>query len=289
MDGRTQPELAKPSSWTCRRRRTLRPGRPRSMLQPSSQHRITSKPRRKDRGGHHLQLTHRGLQVRPKQRFQERNGAETPSLPCPGNWTKGFPRCPRRGSSLGHDSASMEVTAPSGVAVVSAGQRRAGISPGPRPEPQNRRSRANRRWGSRSPERTTSTERETTYCHCRCREAPASAVQQLLDGCQTRPAIARDASSRASGAVAETSHLHLAAADHGRCRAGPQPPPPGSTGAQPSSRSRAPKGSRRAARVLATPVQRPDPLDLGPPSRNPRFGEAQLRQPRRAPDRKSVV
>ena len=133
MDGRTQPKLAKPSSWTCRRRRTLRPGRPRSMLQPSSQHRITSKPRRKDRGGHHLQLTHRGLQVRPKQRFQERNGAETPSLPCPGNWTKGFPRCPRRGSSLGHDSASMEVTAPSGVAVVSAGHRRAGISPGPRP------------------------------------------------------------------------------------------------------------------------------------------------------------
>jgi len=136
VDGRTQPELAKPSSWTCRRRRTLRPGCPRSMLHPSSQHRITSKPRRKDRGGHHLQLPHRGLQVRPKQRLQEGNGAETPPLPCPVNWTKGFPWCSRRGSSPGHDSASMEVTAPSGVAVVSAGHHRAGISPGPRPEPQ---------------------------------------------------------------------------------------------------------------------------------------------------------
>lgn len=132
MDGRTQPELAKPSSWTCRRRRTLRPGRPRSMLQPTSQHRIASKPRRKDRGGHHLQLPHRGLQVRPKQRLQEGNSAETPPLPCPVNWTKGFPRCSRRGSSRGHDSASMEVTAPSGVAVVSAGHRRAGISPRPK-------------------------------------------------------------------------------------------------------------------------------------------------------------
>ena len=97
VDGRTQPKLAKPSSWTCRRRRTLRPGRPRSMLQPSSQHRITSKPRRKDRGGHHLQLPHWGLQVRPKQRLQEGNGAETPPLPCPVNWTKGFPRCSKRG------------------------------------------------------------------------------------------------------------------------------------------------------------------------------------------------
>uniref|UniRef100_A0A8R7U185 Uncharacterized protein n=1 Tax=Triticum urartu TaxID=4572 RepID=A0A8R7U185_TRIUA len=59
-----------------------------------------------------------------------------PPLPCPVNWTKGFPRCSRRGSSPGHDITSMEVTAPTGIAVVSAGHRHAGIWPGPGPEPQ---------------------------------------------------------------------------------------------------------------------------------------------------------
>ncbi|VAH78136.1 hypothetical protein VPH35_052415 [Triticum aestivum] len=63
------------------------------------------------------------------------------------------------------------------------------------------------------------------------------------------------ASSRGSGAVAGTCHLHLAAANHGRCRGDPQPPPPGSTGAQPSGRSLTPKGAHRAARMLATPEQ----------------------------------
>jgi hypothetical protein len=49
-----------------------------------SQQRI--KPHRKDRWGHHLQLLPAsGLHVQPKQRLQERNGAETPSLPCPAN------------------------------------------------------------------------------------------------------------------------------------------------------------------------------------------------------------
>ena len=44
-----------------------------------------------------------------------------------------------------------------------------------------------------------------------------------------------------------------------------------------------PKG--HAAPPVCSPrqVQRPDPLDLGPPSRNPRSGAARLRQPRRAP------
>lgn len=80
---------------------------------------------------HHLQLPHRRLHVQPKQHLQEENGAETPQLPFPSNWTKGFPWCSRRRSSQGHDSASMKVTAPSGVTVVSASCRHAGICPRP--------------------------------------------------------------------------------------------------------------------------------------------------------------
>ena len=81
------------------------------------------------------------LHLQPKQRLQEGNGAETPPLPGPGGWTWDFSRCSRRRSGQGHANASKEVTAPSGVAVDSAGRRRAGISP----RPMNRDLRCNGR------------------------------------------------------------------------------------------------------------------------------------------------
>jgi hypothetical protein len=46
-----------------------------------SQYYITTKPRRREQGGHHLQLTPSGLHVQSKQHLQA-IGAETPPLPC---------------------------------------------------------------------------------------------------------------------------------------------------------------------------------------------------------------
>jgi hypothetical protein len=72
-----------------------------------------------------LQLLHPVLHSHPRQRLQEGSGAETPPLPGPAGRTCSFPRCSRRKSDHSHVNASKEVTAPSGIAVDSAGCRRA--------------------------------------------------------------------------------------------------------------------------------------------------------------------
>ncbi|XP_044950800.1 uncharacterized protein LOC123401136 [Hordeum vulgare subsp. vulgare] len=140
----------------------------------------------------------------------------------------------------------MEVTAPSRVAGVSAGHRRAGISYRPKTRTPNTSKAeqtgdggADRRRPPPAPRGKpriiTVDEGKHRPTQCSSRLMAAKQGQTLQGG----------ALSRASGAVAWACHLHHVAANHGRRRAGPQPPSPGSAGAQPSSRGRTPKGSHR--------------------------------------------
>nr|XP_051202056.1 uncharacterized protein LOC127315625 [Lolium perenne] len=76
-----------------------------------------------------LWLPHLVLHSQPRQRLQEGSGAETPPLPGPAGRTWSFPWCSRRKSEQSHANAFKKVTAPSGVAIDSAGCRSAGISP----------------------------------------------------------------------------------------------------------------------------------------------------------------
>uniref|UniRef100_M8BQV1 Sphingoid long-chain bases kinase 1 n=1 Tax=Aegilops tauschii TaxID=37682 RepID=M8BQV1_AEGTA len=82
----------------------------------------------------------------------------------------------------------MEVTASSGVAVVSAGRRRAGISPWPKTTDPSKTTdaRADRRQGSRSPE-TTSTEKEATYHHRRKTSNTKFLKQKNVEGASKDP------------------------------------------------------------------------------------------------------
>ncbi|XP_048556510.1 uncharacterized protein LOC125537259 [Triticum urartu] len=154
----------------------------------------------------------------------------------------------------------MEVTAPSGVAVVSAGHR------SPRPKTRTPNTVEAEQTGDgeadcrRGPSAPRGKPRFVTVDVGKYRPAQSSSRQMAAKQGHPPQGVA---SSRGSGAVAGTCHLHLAAADHGRCRGDPQPPPPGSTRAQPSSRSRTPKGSCRAARVLATPGPEARPSGSG--------------------------
>ena len=213
-----------------------------------------------DRGGHHLQLPHRGLQVRPKQRLQEGNGAETPPLPCPMNWTKGFPRCSRRGSVRAMTAPSWRLRHPqvsplSAQAIAAQGFRPAqDQNPKTAEAEQTGDGEADRQRGPPAPRGKPRIVTVDVGKH-----RPAQCSSCWMAARQGQPSHG----TRRAGLVAPSrgpATCTFAAAAPARSLRHTDLP-----GHSQAAAAAPPKGRAAPAACSPRQVQRPDPLDLGPP------------------------